>query len=74
LPFSIDDQEEINKPGNEFSKTVLKNLPFARRGYIFKNQELSTYYSRQKWYLPDPAYVPDLKLITRKEQLWLKNL
>ena len=74
LPFSIDDQDEINRPANEFSKTVLKNLPFARRGYVFKNPELSTYYYGQKWYLPDPGYVPDLKQITQKEQLWLKKL
>jgi YARHG domain len=73
LPFSIDDQDEINRPANELSKTILKNLPFARRGYVFRNTELSTYYYDQKWYLPDPAYVPDLKGITRKEQLWLKK-
>jgi hypothetical protein len=74
LPFSIDDQDEISRPGDELSKTVLKNLPFARRGYVFRNPELRAYYYRQKWYLPDPAYVPDLKQITIKEQLWLKKL
>ena len=74
LPFSIESQNEINPPLNEFSKTILKNLPFARRGYIFKNPEISAYYYKQKWYLPDPRYVPDLKLITREEQLWLKKL
>jgi len=53
LPFSIEDQDQIGVPVNEMSKTVLKNLPFARRGYVFKTIELKTYYEKQRWYLPD---------------------
>ena len=31
LPFSIDNQDGISPPADEFSKNVLRNLPFARR-------------------------------------------
>jgi hypothetical protein len=74
LPFSVDDQNQILKPTNEPSKQVLKNLPYARRGYIFKKPELQAFYSRQKWYLPDPAYVPQMSLLSKEEQEWLIKL
>lgn len=73
LPFSIDSQNQIATPANELSKTILKNLPFARRGYIFKSPELKIYYSRQKWYYPDDTYIPDLNKLTHVEQEWLKK-
>jgi hypothetical protein len=73
LPFSIDDQDGIPPPADEFSRKVLRNLPFARRGYVFKSPELQDYFKRQKWYWPDPAYIPVAALLTRKEQEWLKK-
>jgi hypothetical protein len=73
LPFSIDNQDGIPPPADEFSKKVLRNLPFARRGYVFKSPELKAYFERQKWYWPDPAYQPAADLLTRKEQEWLKK-
>jgi hypothetical protein len=74
LPFSIDDQDLISSPSNEPSKKVLKNLPFARRGYVFISPELKTYYLQQLWYLPDPNYIPDVKQLTQSEQDWLRKL
>ena len=74
LPFSIDSQNQIDTPANELSKTILKNLPFARRGYIFKSPELKAYYSQQNWYYPDSTYIPDLKQLTNVEQEWFKKI
>lgn len=74
LPFSIIDQDQIQKPVNDLSRTILKNLPYARRGYVFKNPELKAYYSKQLWWLPDPAYTPDRNLLTEKEKIWLSHL
>lgn len=39
---------------------VVRNLPFASRGYVFKRQDLKKYFSRLWWYMPDPSYVPSL--------------
>jgi YARHG domain len=74
LPFSIDSQDQIDTPANELSKTILKNLPFARRGYIFKSPELKTFYERQNWYNPDATYVPDLNQLSKSEQEWFKRV
>jgi hypothetical protein len=74
LPFSIDDQDEIKKPTDELSKRILKNLPFARRGYIFKSPELQTWFEKQVWYKKDETYKPVLAELTQKEQAWLNKL
>jgi hypothetical protein len=61
-------------PANELSKRILKNLPFARRGYIFKSSELQSYFEKQPWYKKDEKYEPVLAELTQKEQAWLKKL
>ncbi len=74
LPFSIEDQGNIKKPSDELSKRILKNLPFARRGYIFKSPELQSYFKKQRWYKKDETYQPVLAGLTQKEQAWLNRL
>jgi len=47
----------------------LRNEVYARRGRIFKDQELQGYFSKQAWYSPDKAYsdarldADDLKML-----------
>lgn len=71
LPFSIEGQDQILPAINELSRKILHNLPFARRGYIFRSPEIAAYYKKQPWYLPDPTYTPDPGSLTKKEQDWL---
>lgn len=56
------------------SRRVLRNLPFAMRGYIFKNKELQDYFEKQIWYYPNQEYT-DTKMsdLSEREQLWVKN-
>lgn len=65
LPWVID-----VKPKDEFTRKVLENFPYARRGYVFKNKELREFYEKQPWYMPDPDY-KDASL-TKEETDWLK--
>lgn len=74
LPFAIEEQDRINKPANELSKRILKNLPFARRGYVFKSPELQSYFEKQPWYKKDEQYKPVFAELTAKEQAWLNKL
>jgi hypothetical protein len=46
------------KAKDEFSERVIRNLPYARKGYVFKNKELKDYFNKIEWYLPDPNYKP----------------
>lgn len=73
IPFSYFQENKINEPETEFEKKVLKNLPFARRGYVFQNQELNQFYSKMDWYIPNPNYVPHLEILTENEKKWMEK-
>lgn len=73
LPFPIYSSPEIGTPVNDFSRKVLQNLSFARRGYVFKNVQLQQYFERQTWYIPDPNYKAELSELTPLELQWLEE-
>ena len=51
---------------------ILKNLPFAYRGYIFHSKELQNFYESTTWYIANPAYKPDVQKLTEEEQKWVE--
>ena len=53
-------------------KRILKNLPFAYRGYIFKTKALQDYFESTDWYLPNPAYKGDMEGFTEEERKWVE--
>jgi hypothetical protein len=57
---------------DEFSRKALANFPYARRGYVFQNQQLRAFYEKQPWYLPDPNY--KAAGLSDEEQQWLAEL
>lgn len=63
--------ELLPGPKDSFSKDVLRNLPFAYKGYNFKNIELQKYFEQQDWYVKNQGYVADLKSLSNKEQVWV---
>ena len=74
LPFSITQQEIINPPVDEISKSILRNLPYARRGYIFKNKEIQNYYEKfTDWYIKNPNYIPYDDYLFDEEKEWVKK-
>ena len=69
LPYSLNQQERIADPLDGLSKKILRNLPFARRGYVFTNQEIQRYYETMTdWYIPDNSYKADINLLTGPEK------
>lgn len=73
IPFSYYQQYQINEPITELQNKILKNLPFARRGYVFQNEELKKFYEKQEWYIPNPNYQPDADLLTEIEKRWINK-
>ncbi len=51
---------------------ILRNLPFAYRGCIFKSESLNAVYKKAKWYHPNMDYIPDVNSLTKSEQDWVK--
>ncbi len=75
LPFAIENLRGITDTTLfGFSKKILRNLPYARRGYVFANPELKAFYEKQRWYMPDINYVATPATLTKEEQEWLKKL
>ncbi len=74
IPFSYYQIENINEPQNDADKKLLQNLPFARRGYIFKNKVINDYFQSMEWYIPNPNYTPNLEILTKEEVKWIEKL
>ncbi|NML21977.1 YARHG domain-containing protein [Pseudoflavitalea sp. G-6-1-2] len=74
LPYPIESQDAVKRPADELSRRILKNLPFARRGYIFKAPELQSYFEKQPWYRKNEQYQPVLENLTAEEKKWLSTL
>ncbi len=46
---------------------ILRNLPYANRGYVFKDQKLAAYFKSLWWYMPDPNWNQDTSDFTEEE-------
>lgn len=76
LPFEFGHYEFFSEPlpKDEISKKILRNLPFARRGMIFKDKDLQKYYTKKvDWYIPDSAYTGELNTLTKEEIKWVEK-
>ena len=73
IPFSYYQIDKINEPKSDFQRKVLRNLPFARRGYMFQNNELNDFYKKLEWYIPNPNYEPNTEILTDFEKQWLEK-
>jgi hypothetical protein len=56
IPFT--DFKDNPKGKDEFSERVIRNLPYARHGYVFQNKDLNDFFKTIEWYLPDPNFKP----------------
>ncbi len=52
---------------------IIRNLPYASRGYVFKDKYLQKYFSRFFWYMPNPDWEPSTVDFTPSERRYLKN-
>ena len=59
---------------DETSLKILRNYPFAIRGYAFKNKEIRNYYNERDWYQVDQNYDGNYKDLFEYEKEWLKRL
>ncbi|PIE46458.1 MAG: hypothetical protein CSA42_08470, partial [Gammaproteobacteria bacterium] len=73
-PLKEDDPFMIYPPvvsQDRESFKILRNLPFALRGYVFKTPLIQTYYEKQRWYKPNPDYKKTvLEELSEHERQW----
>ena len=51
---------------------ILRNLPYASRGYVFKDQKLAAYFKSLWWYMPDPNWEQSTADFTEEERELIK--
>ncbi|MBU2996445.1 YARHG domain-containing protein [Cellulophaga baltica] len=71
LPKKIDLGNTSTNSVNENSFKILRNLPFAIKGYVFKTKLIQDYYLSQNWYIPNPDYKSNLDELYTEERDWL---
>lgn len=62
------------KDYNDWCKRIIRNLPYASRGYVFKDNKLNEYFSQFFWYMPDPEWKPSQADFTKYEHKALEAL
>ena len=67
------DDDIFNTPLTREQYRRFRNLPFALRGYVFKDKGLDQYFRERWWYIPDPAYRATLDSLTPEERTWLRE-
>ena len=69
--FNPDDAD--CKPISADTKKIMRNLPFATHGYVFKTKAIQDYYESTDWYVANPDYVSDMKDLTEGEREWVES-
>ena len=58
---------------SDFSARIRRNLPYAHRGYVFKDAQLRKLFESQWWYMPDPSWQPIGNSFSEHEQELIEN-
>lgn len=52
-------------------RRILRNVPFAYRGHVFKDEGLRQFFESTYWYVPNPDYKDDMNTMTPEERGWI---
>jgi hypothetical protein len=52
-------------------RRILRNVPFAYRGHVFKDEGLRQFFESTYWYVPNPEYKDDMNTMTPEERGWI---
>ena len=52
---------------------IIKNLPFAYHGYVFKTKSLQKYFETTNWYVPNPDFKGTMNELDVDEREWVSN-
>lgn len=66
--YMAESMSNVVPANKEFRQRICKNLPFAHRGHVFKDQKLRDFFMKQFWYMPDPNYKDDTSNFTKTDK------
>lgn len=61
------------KDYNSKERRIIRNLPYASRGYVFKNKKLKAYFSKLWWYMPNSSWQPSTNDFNKEERNMIKK-
>ena len=64
--------EELDPKDKAFCQRVLRNLPYAHRGHVFRDALLRRFFESQWWYMPDPDYKDDVSDFTPVDHYYIQ--
>ena len=74
LQFDDEDGKYFNGSTDGIpNKRIIRNLPYAHRGYVFQDAKLKAYFSKIWWYMPDPNWKQDTSDFTESEWELINN-
>ena len=71
-PLWIPDTSDNYSSITAEQRRILKNLPFAYRGYIFKTKSLQDFFESTEWYLHNTKYDGNMEVMTEEEKKWVE--
>ncbi len=63
-----------NKEEKDFLDRVMRNLPYAHRGYVFMDAHLKKYFASQWWYMPDPKWQMSTDAFTKSDWDFIREM
>ena len=69
--YDLEKPSDLREPITLDNRLILRNLPFAYRGYVFKKASLQRIFESTPWYVPDPSYKADMETLTKEEKEWV---
>ena len=68
-----EEPDETESTDEAFRKRIMRNLPYAHRGYVFRDPKLKAYFESLWWYMPDPEYKASDTDFTEVDRIYIKN-
>ncbi len=66
------DQQKVITDGID-PQRIRRNLPYAHRGYVFRDKQLQAYFNKLFWYMPDPDWKASTEDFTPAERDLIKK-
>ena len=63
---------DVEKLLNAEQRRIMKNVPYAYRGRVFKDKGLQQFFESTDWYVPDPNYEDDQSSMSKEEKKWIQ--
>lgn len=63
-----------SKEEQELKRRIYRNLPYAHRGYVFKDKNLQRLFDSLWWYMPDPSWKMSADDFTKSDWRYINEL